>query len=42
MEVVTTLRAHGVYATMPDGLVRLAPHFPNSRDEIPIVLAALG
>jgi cysteine desulfurase/selenocysteine lyase len=40
-EVVTRLREHGVFATMPDGLVRLAPHFPNSRDEIPEVLAAL-
>ena len=42
VQVVATLREHGVYATMPDGLVRFAPHFPNSRDEIPIVLAALG
>ncbi len=41
-DVVATLRAHGVYATMPDGLVRLAPHFPSSRDEIPHVLSALG
>ncbi|MEP7049832.1 MAG: aminotransferase class V-fold PLP-dependent enzyme [Pseudomonadota bacterium] len=39
---VAALRAHGVYATMPDGLVRLAPHFPNSRAEIPGVLSALG
>ena len=39
--VVAALREHGVYATMPDGLVRIAPHFPNSRDEIPLVLAAL-
>ena len=40
-DVVATLREHGVYATMPDGLVRLAPHFPNSRDEIPALLSAL-
>ncbi len=40
-EVVAALREHGVYATMPDGLVRLAPHFPNSKREIPVVLAAL-
>ena len=39
--VVAELREHGVYATMPDGLVRLAPHFPNSRNEIPVVLSAL-
>jgi selenocysteine lyase/cysteine desulfurase len=41
-DVVAALREHGVYATMPDGLVRLAPHFPNSRDEVPVVLSALG
>jgi selenocysteine lyase/cysteine desulfurase len=40
-DVVAGLREHGVYATMPDGLVRFAPHFPSSRDEIPVVLAAL-
>ena len=40
-EVVAALREHGVYATMPDGLLRFAPHFPNSRDEIPVVLSVL-
>jgi len=39
--VVAALRARGIFATMPDGLVRFAPHFPNSRDEIPEVLSAL-
>ena len=39
--LVAVLREHGVYASMPDGLVRVAPHFPNSRAEIPVVLAAL-
>lgn len=41
-EVVAALREQGVYASMPDGLLRMAPHFPNSRDEIPLILAALG
>ena len=40
-DVVNALREQAVYATMPDGLVRVAPHFPNSRDEIPTVLSAL-
>jgi len=40
-EIVSALRERGIIATMPDGLVRLAPHFPNSLDEIPLVLAAL-
>ena len=39
--IVAALREHGVYATMPDGLVRMAPHFPNSRAEIGHVLSAL-
>jgi selenocysteine lyase/cysteine desulfurase len=39
--VIAALREREVYATMPDGLVRLAPHFPSSRDEIPLVLSAL-
>lgn len=40
-EVVAAAREHGVCASMPDGLVRIAPHFPNSRDEVPLVLSAL-
>lgn len=40
-ELVLQLRARGVYASMPDGLVRFAPHFPNSPSEIETVLAAL-
>lgn len=39
--IAAKLREQGVYASMPDGLVRMAPHFPNSRTEIPIVLSAL-
>jgi len=40
-DVVAALHERGVCATMPDGLVRFAPHFPNSRAEIPAVLSAL-
>ena len=40
-DLVTQLRARGVYASMPDGLLRLAPHFPNGLSEVETVLAAL-
>lgn len=40
-QLVAALREHGVFATMPDGLLRLAPHFPNHPHEIPVVLEAL-
>lgn len=40
-DLVTQLRTRGVYASMPDGLLRFAPHFPNSLSEIETVLAAL-
>lgn len=40
-ELVTQLRAREVFASMPDGLLRLAPHFPNSPSEIETVLAAV-
>jgi cysteine desulfurase / selenocysteine lyase len=40
-DVVTELRAGGVFASMPDGLLRFAPHFPNSTSEIETVLSAL-
>ena len=39
--LVSELRPRGVLASMPDGLLRFAPHFPNSPAEIPLVLAAL-
>lgn len=32
------LRDHGVAATMPDGVLRFAPHWPNHPDEVPFVL----
>jgi cysteine desulfurase/selenocysteine lyase len=40
-ELVLALRARGVLASMPDGLVRFAPHFPNAQSEIPAVLSAI-
>jgi selenocysteine lyase/cysteine desulfurase len=39
-ELVAMLSARGVIASMPDGLVRFAPHFPNASAEVPRVLAA--
>jgi hypothetical protein len=35
------LRQRGIYVSTPDGLLRLAPHFPNRLDEVPEVLASL-
>jgi cysteine desulfurase / selenocysteine lyase len=40
-ELVTQLRTRGVYASMPDGLLRLAPHFSSSPSELETVLAAI-
>jgi cysteine desulfurase/selenocysteine lyase len=40
-ELVSKLRERGVFASMPDGLVRFAPHFPNALSEIETVLDAL-
>jgi selenocysteine lyase/cysteine desulfurase len=40
-DLVMQLRLRGVFASMPDGLLRLAPHFPNALSEIETVLAAL-
>jgi selenocysteine lyase/cysteine desulfurase len=40
-DVVMQLRTRGVYASMPDGLLRFAPHFPNALSEIGTVLSAL-
>jgi len=35
------LQAHGVVCSAPDGVLRFTPHFPNSRAEVPEVLAAI-
>jgi cysteine desulfurase/selenocysteine lyase len=40
-DLVLALRERGVFASMPDGLLRFAPHFPNAPAEIELVLAAL-
>jgi selenocysteine lyase/cysteine desulfurase len=40
-DVVLQLRTRGVFASMPDGLLRFAPHFPNALSEIETVLTAL-
>lgn len=39
--LVAGLKLRGVFASTPDGLVRFAPHYPNSEDEVPEVLSAL-
>jgi cysteine desulfurase/selenocysteine lyase len=40
-EVVTGLGERGVVVTGPDGCLRLAPHWPNSTAEVPLVLESL-
>jgi selenocysteine lyase/cysteine desulfurase len=40
-DLVGELRSRGVLASMPDGLLRFAPHFPNAVSEIETVLDAL-
>lgn len=40
-EVARKLLAQGVYASTPDGLLRFAPHFANSLEEVPLVASAL-
>lgn len=35
------LRDKGVICNTPDGLMRFAPHWPNSHDEVPTVLGAV-
>lgn len=39
--LVAALSERGVIVTHPDGVLRFAPHWPNSRDELVIVLEAL-
>jgi selenocysteine lyase/cysteine desulfurase len=38
---VTRLAAHGITCSSPDGVLRFAPHFANSLDEVPKILAAV-
>lgn len=36
------LRARGVVPSTPDGLLRFAPHYANSLEEVPFVIEAVG
>jgi selenocysteine lyase/cysteine desulfurase len=40
-DLVAQLRPRGVIASMPDGLLRFAPHFPSSLSEIETVVSAV-
>ena len=40
-KLAAALRDRGVIVNTPDGLMRLAPHWPNAHDEIPRVLDAV-
>lgn len=40
-EIQARLSRRGVVMTIPEGLLRFAPHWPNALDEVPEVLAAL-
>ena len=40
-ELAAALRERGVVCNTPDGLMRFAPHWPNSHDEVPAVLDAV-
>lgn len=40
-KLAAALRDRGVIVNTPDGLLRLAPHWPNARDEVPRVLDAV-
>ena len=40
-ELAAGLRERGVVCNTPDGLMRFAPHWPNSHDEVPTVLDAV-
>ena len=39
--LAAALRDRGVICNTPDGLIRFAPHWPNSLDEVPVVLDAV-
>lgn len=39
--LVEAINARGVAVTMPDGRLRLAPHWPNALAEVPLVCAAI-
>ena len=41
-ELSAALLERGVATTTPDGRLRFAPHWPNSLEEAPVVLQAMG
>jgi selenocysteine lyase/cysteine desulfurase len=40
-ELAVALRKRGIVCNTPDGMMRFAPHWPNSQDEVPAVLDAV-
>jgi cysteine desulfurase/selenocysteine lyase len=40
-EWVSRLAGHGIACSSPDGVLRFAPHFANSLDEVPRIVAAI-
>jgi selenocysteine lyase/cysteine desulfurase len=40
-QLALALRNRGVVCNTPDGMMRFAPHWPNSQDEVPAVLDAV-
>lgn len=40
-EVAERLGSQGIVVSIPDGVLRIAPHWPNSLDEVPAVCAAI-
>ena len=40
-ELSHRLNKQGVACTSPDGLVRFAPHWPNSQEEVPVILEVI-
>lgn len=41
LALAASLLSQGIVASTPDGRLRFAPHWPNSWDEVPAVLAAI-
>jgi len=41
VELATELMSRGVACALPDGVLRFSPHWPNSLDEVPMVLAGV-
>ena len=40
--LAAAINERGVGVTMPDGRLRFAPHWPNSPDEVPVVLEVVA